>query len=67
MYQFSPTVAPAWPALGLGVRPCCLGLDHSICNFQQKKNLVVKDSTKNLGVPERKKFVPSANQGHVGH
>lgn len=30
IYQFSPTVTPAWPARGDGTMPCCLGFDHSI-------------------------------------
>ena len=39
MNQFSPTVIPACPARGVGISPCCVGLDHSIYAINNPYNI----------------------------
>lgn len=41
MNQFSPTVTPACPARGVGISPCCEGLDHSIYTVEIYEKYII--------------------------
>lgn len=73
--QFSPTVTPACPALGVGMSPCCVGLDHSIYAVKYMKDVIdgfIKEeeqkiktaTTKHL---KRVAILQLANQAHANH